>query len=399
MIRRAVVALLVGAVLSAVAPVCADASVDHKIGDGRPETPITAVEARGITPPRVVKGTDDQLHVEYDLAITNTFTSDVTLVSLDVLDERGVSLLSLEGDALGAVTTRFLDVTPALTVPPSGTVEAVVDVVLSSGARVPARLSHRLVYDFPPDALFHQLIGSRQVNGPVLRVERQQPIVVSPPLRGSGWIAVNACCEPSSHRSFVLAANGGLVTPEVFAIDWIQARDGLLAEGDGSRNDQYFGHGEPVLAAASGEVVRVANNRPEVPPGTGTTDNPTLETTTDFAGNFVLIRIQRGVYALYAHMITGSVQVQVGDHVETGQQLGLLGNSGNTSGPHLHFGLIDGLGLLSSDSLPFVIDRFTFEGQAEVSTTTGAVTITGTPRRVRNAHPLTNSVGSFTTPG
>ena len=130
----------------------------------------------------------------------------------------------------------------------------------------------------------------------------------------------------------------------------------------------------------------------------GITDNPTLKTTTDFADNFVLIRIQRGVYAMYAHLITGSVQVQVSDHVETSQQLGLLG-TGNTLGPHLHFGLIDGLGLLSSDSLPFVIDRFMFEGQAELSTTTGAVTITGTPRRVRNAHPLTNSLGSFTTPG
>ncbi len=92
------------------------------------------------------------------------------------------------------------------------------------------------------------------------------------------------------------------------------------------------------------------------------------------------------------------MRVRRGDHVRTGERLGLLGNSGNTSAPHLHFGLIDGRGLLSSDSLPFVIDRFTFEGQAQFLPD-GDVMITGTPRRVRNAHPLTNSVASFSSPG
>jgi Peptidase family M23 len=395
MVRRAMFTLIVGVLLLALAPASAYARDD----DGRPEAAITALEVREIAPPRWVTGTDDQVHIEYDLAITNTFTSDVTLRSLEVLDERGATLLRLEGDALAAVTTRFLDyATPTVVVPPSVAVQTVVDVALPADARVPGRLSHRLDYDFPPDALFHQIIGSRQVDGPVLRVERRQPIVISPPLKGSGWVAVNACCQPSSHRSFVLAANGGFVTPEVFAIDWIQVRDGRLAEGDGSTNEQWFGHGEPIFAAASGEVVEVVNDKPEVPPGISLDDNPTIQTTVDFGGNHALIRIRRGVYALYAHMIPGSIQVQVGDRVETGQQLGLLGNTGNTSAPHLHFGLIDGLGVLSSDSLPFVIDRFTFEGQAEFMPT-GEVTITGTPRRVRNAHPLTNSVASFSSSG
>lgn len=89
--------------------------------------------------------------------------------------------------------------------------------------------------EFPPDTLYHQLIGSLQVDGPVLRVERRKPIVVSPPLRGSGWIATNACCEPSSHRSFVLAANGGFVTPEVFAIDFIREEGAASARATALR--------------------------------------------------------------------------------------------------------------------------------------------------------------------
>lgn len=118
------------------------------------------------------------------------------------------------GDDLGAVDPlQILGTTPTVTVEPSQTVQTIVDVVLPRGARVPARLHHRVDYAFPPDVLFYQLIGSRHVDGPVLRVERHEPIVVSPPLRGPGRMAITACCEPSSHRSFVLAANGDLVTP------------------------------------------------------------------------------------------------------------------------------------------------------------------------------------------
>jgi hypothetical protein len=135
-------------------------------GDGRPEQPLTTLEVRVLAPPHVVKGTDGRQHIEYDLAITNVFTSDVTLTSLEVRDQKGRSLLRLEGDALAAVTTEFLGVTPTPTLEPSQAVQTVVDVTLPRGAQVPARLTHRLRYEFPPDALFHQLIGSRQVDGP-----------------------------------------------------------------------------------------------------------------------------------------------------------------------------------------------------------------------------------------
>ena len=229
----------------------------------------------------------------------------------------------------------------------------------------------------------------------MLRVQRREPIVVSPPLQGSGWIATNACCEPSSHRSFVLSANGSFVTPEVFAIDFIREVEGRVGEGDGSQNSQWFGYGQPVVAAAGGQVVKVRNDMPDIPPGTPISDNPTLKSVDHLGGNHVLIRMRAGVYALYGHMIPGSVRVKQGDRVETGERLGLLGNTGNASAPHLHFGLIDGRGLLSSDSLPFVIDRFTYGGQAELTANFPDVDITGTPHPVRKAHPLTNSIANF----
>lgn len=382
--------------LTLVAAGTALAAAQDAQGDGgRPEVAITALEVRGVRAPQIVRGTDGRWHIEYALVITNIFTADVILESVEVLDESGQRLLRLAGEALAAVTTTFVITTPTTTVPPSGAVQTVVDVVLPADrTEIPARLTHRVRYTFPPDALFHQLIGSRQIEGPVLEVERREPIVVAPPLRGAGWIAFNACCDPSSHRSFVVAANGSLVTPEVFAIDWAQERDGRFVQGDGSQNSQWFGYGAPILAAADGTVEAAVDGIPEVPPGVTVADNPTLTDERSFAGNHVVIRMRPGVFALYAHMMPGSVRVKVGDRVQTGQELGLLGNSGNTTAPHLHFGLIDGPGVLSSDSLPFVLDRFTFQGIAEVAET-GEVSITGSPRAVRETYPLSNSVGDF----
>jgi len=70
-----------------------------------------------------------------------------------------------------------------------------------------------------------------------------------------------------------------------------------------------------------------------------------------------------GVYAMYAHLIAGSVTVQPGDTVTVGQVLGHLGNTGNANASHLHFQLMDGPSLLDSDSLPYAFESFDYAGQ------------------------------------
>ena len=64
-------------------------------------------------------------------------------------------------------------------------------------------------------------------------------------------------------------------------------------------------------------------------------------------------------------MQPGSLRVEVGDRVRRGQVLGLLGNTGNTDAPHLHFHIMDGPSPLQSNGLPFVHPRF--EGQGLVT--------------------------------
>jgi hypothetical protein len=361
----------------------------------------TALEVRASGPPRHFRGTDGREHIDYDLLITNAFVADATLRSLEVLNGRGKRLLRLEGEALAAVTFELLPPgQPTVTVRKSGVVATMVDVAVPPGA-VPKRLTHRLTFELPPDAPAQALVEGRRITGPKLRLARREPIVISPPLRGPGWVATNACCDsPSPHRDLLLPANGRFLTQEMFDIDWMRLRNGRVYEGDGSQTSQWHGEGAPLLAVGDGTVVRAIDGRPEIAPTPFGT--PIVRTGDDYPGNHVVVRIRRGVYAFYAHVRPGTVRVRVGQRVRTGQQLGELGNSGNTGAPHLHFGIHDGPDPLTSTSLPHEYDRLTFAGIGELQfddDLTGGVarevSLTGTPRRMRRAYPLSSAVVDF----
>jgi murein DD-endopeptidase MepM/ murein hydrolase activator NlpD len=193
----------------------------------------------------------------------------------------------------------------------------------------------------------------------------------------------------------MLAANGRYVAPETFAIDYIRLVNGRFYRGDGTQNSDWFGYGAPIHAVTSGTVIWVKNGRPDVPPFTNLADNPTVNNPVQFGGNGVVIEIRPRVFAHYYHMKPGSVLVKVGQQVRTGQTLGLLGNSGNTQGAHLHFGITDGPQALDSNSLPFEIDRFRLEGTAAAGANPGELKMTGKPRDVRGSVPLVTSVSAY----
>jgi murein DD-endopeptidase MepM/ murein hydrolase activator NlpD len=357
----------------------------------------TALEVTAISAPQRVHGSDGREHIDYDLVITNSFTAEVTLTSL-VVRGGGKELLTLSGDALAAAIRPFGIGGPTASIPASSSVVAYVDIVLprSAGRTVPKRIRNRITYTVPAGAPVEAIIGSRTVNGPDLRVDRRAPIVVAPPLRGGGWLSANACCDPSlNHRSTILSANGTYVAPETFAVDYIRLVNGRFYGGDGTQNTDWYGYGAPIRAVASGRVVSVVNDRPEVPPFVETADNPTVTEPSHFGGNGVVVKIRPGEFAHYYHLQPGSVRVRGGQRVRTGQKLGLFGNSGNTQGAHLHFGITDGPHPLTSDSLPFEIDRFRFEGTAAAGPTPGELTLTGKPHDEHRSHPLATSVSDY----
>ena len=132
-------------------------------------------------------------------------------------------------------------------------------------------------------------------------------------------------------------------------------QDVRVVEGDGARNEQWFGYGAEVTAVAPGTVVFARDGQPD---GTPKSLPRATQEPGDGAGNNVIVEIEPGVWAFYAHLQMGSVAVEVGDQVVTGQPIGRLGNSGNSIGPHLHFGLIDGVNPLTANSVPMVLDSY-----------------------------------------
>ena len=118
-----------------------------------------------------------------------------------------------------------------------------------------------------------------------------------------------------------------------FAYDMVIVKNGQSHTGDGSLSEQYYCWGEPILAPADGTIVDVIADLPDNPPGVMDANNP--------PGNHVFLDLGNAEFALFAHLQNGSIAVSEGDSVTAGDLIGLCGNSGNTSEPHLHFHIQD----------------------------------------------------------
>jgi murein DD-endopeptidase MepM/ murein hydrolase activator NlpD len=100
----------------------------------------------------------------------------------------------------------------------------------------------------------------------------------------------------------------------------------------GSVNEDYYAYGRAVLAPVGGTVVNVIDGVEENSPGQM---NPGQLT-----GNTVVIRVSPNEYLLLAHLKNGSIEVREGETVSVGETIGRVGNSGNSSEPHLHMQLM-----------------------------------------------------------
>jgi hypothetical protein len=227
---------------------------------------------------------------------------------------------------------------------------------LNAQGATPTTLWHRLVFKSTSvDA------GEDAVRGGRIEVSKTSPLAIGPPLRGGDWLAANGPSNGSEHRLALIAVNGKARIAQRFAIDWVKlGSDGKLAHDDPSSNTNWYGYGSEVLAVADGTVVATKDGIPENVPLTDKFAVPiTLET---IGGNYVILDLNGTRHAMFGHLQPNSLRVTVGRRVRRGQVLGLLGNSGNSDAPHLHFQITDGNSPLGSEGLPFVFDSFRLGG-------------------------------------
>lgn len=111
----------------------------------------------------------------------------------------------------------------------------------------------------------------------------------------------------------------------------------------------YYIYGTPVYAPCDGGITASENDLPDL--------NPPEKDDQNLAGNFVKIECEEGFFLILAHFQQGSLMVAEGDIVSTGSRIGVVGNSGNTSEPHLHIHAQVEEGeehILDSDPLPII---------------------------------------------
>jgi murein DD-endopeptidase MepM/ murein hydrolase activator NlpD len=131
-------------------------------------------------------------------------------------------------------------------------------------------------------------------------------------------------------------------------------------ENHDSKNESWYGYGNKVLSVANATVVRILDSLPDNIPLSP--DRVVPVTSETVGGNYVVLKLREGLYAFYGHLKPNSIAVKVGQKVRKGQVLGLLGNSGNSDAPHLHFHLATAPFTLAAEGLPYAYKSYTILG-------------------------------------
>ncbi|MGW1538996.1 M23 family metallopeptidase [Streptomyces sp. NPDC002309] len=133
--------------------------------------------------------------------------------------------------------------------------------------------------------------------------------------------ATVASAQKANAQSVAAKKAVGWTTPvKGYSLSASYAQAGGMWQSTHSGQDFAVATGTKVMAAHGGTVVKAGGN--------GAGDGPAY-------GNAVVIKHGNGTYTQYAHL--SRVDVRVGQIVATGQKIALSGNTGNSSGPHLHF--------------------------------------------------------------
>jgi len=323
-----------------------------------PTRPVTVpLDVRVVVAPTAFNA-DGKTHLVYELRVINlSGASNCRITGLEVASgNSGTPPLARfgEADLQGMIAQPVRNGTDKALLAAGAAATVYMWVTLDPSEKLPAKLWHRLsvkVGDYP-EALPLET-GPAAVNSKV--------VTISPPLRGDHWVAANGPSNTSSHRRALIPVDGQARIAQRFAIDWVRIyEDGVTHHGDPLDNNNYSAYGAEALAVADAVVTEVRDGIPANVPGANSRAVPiTLDTV---GGNHVVLDIGGGHYALYAHLQTGSLRVKLGDKVHRGQVVGLVGNTGNSTEPHLHFDITDGTSPLGSEGLPYLMTSFELQG-------------------------------------
>jgi murein DD-endopeptidase len=285
-------------------------------------------------------GDDGQRYLVYEVHVANFGARDLLIGRLDVL-QGTTTLASFEGTELNSFVLQpgSAAVADRRTLAPGKTAVVFLWIPVTT---FPASLRHRIT------------VGEMSIEGAAITPASTPAVAIGPPLDGGDWLAGNGPGKTSAHRRAFITIEGRGRIAQRFAIDWVRINpNGQTFTGDQKDNRSYRAYGAEALAVGDSVVAATKDGIPENVPGLTSRAVPiTLDTV---GGNYVVLDLGGGRYAFYAHLQPGSLRVNSGDRVKRGQVIGLVGNSGNSTEPHLHFHVSDGVSPLGSEGLPYAL--------------------------------------------
>jgi hypothetical protein len=306
--------------------------------------------------PPPVKG-NGKYHLAYEVHMTNFWRHHLRLERVEVFDPKTSSLLSTVEGA-GLVSSLFQPKHPTDSSDPDlvqcgRRAVAYVWLTFDSQRSIPHRAYHRLTFS----VVDSDESSGRFVDGAAITVPHNDPPILGAPCSEGYWAVGNGPANSSEHRRSILAVDGSIWLLQRFAFDILKiSAEGQIVRGDPAKNENWTSYGEELLAVADGVVSEVIDGIPDNTPLAPTRAVAMNRDT--FVGNCVIIDIGAEGFALYAHIRAGSIPVRVGDSVKRGDVVGLIGNSGNSEAPHLHFSLGTANDPFSSEGIPYVFDSF-----------------------------------------
>ena len=115
------------------------------------------------------------------------------------------------------------------------------------------------------------------------------------------------------------------------AYDLVIQKNGQSFKNDRSKNEHFYAFGKEVISPCDGKIVKIIDHIKDNIPGEMNPKNAT--------GNTIILETVNNEFILFAHLKENSIVVNEGQQVKQRDVLGLCGNSGNSSEPHLHLSL------------------------------------------------------------
>jgi hypothetical protein len=302
--------------------------------------------------------TDKYLRIPYTLKTSEWKKNGLSLRQINVLDDITKTVLVTYNT--GQFPKIYEDPLPANPIMPFDKLHNYyfsIQLPVPLDKTPPSRISHRLVFR---DTIQNQDLIME--GGLIVPRYNESPFAIGSPVKGTKWMFINQSTN-DYHFYTIIFIQGKLGTGERFAFDNMQVDDNFdkFYQGDPGKNSSYFCYLDTLYAVADGVVTACSDTMTE---NDGNQHNHlNFKAPIDYAGNHVILNIGNGRYAMYAHCVKHSILVKPGDTVKEGTPLALLGNSGNSDAPHLHFEIGDAPDFFMCNGLPFVLRKFTKIGE------------------------------------